>query len=85
MQWIVWPAQANLPKAAPTEFVICDYTIETIVDQLKNICQLEHSRHRSPINFVVHLLAGLIAYCHQPKKPSLRLDLRPLIADLIQN
>jgi hypothetical protein len=54
--------------------------IETIVDQLKNICQLEHSRHRSPINFVVHLLAGLIAYCHQPKKPSLRLDLRPLIA-----
>ena len=28
----------------------------------------------------LHLLAGLAAYCHQPKKPSLRLDLRPLIA-----
>jgi hypothetical protein len=54
--------------------------IETIIDQLKNSSQLEHSRHRSPINFVVHLLAGLIAYCHQPKKPSLHLDLRPLIA-----
>jgi len=54
--------------------------IETIIDQLKNVCQIEHSRHRSPINFLVHLLAGLIAYCHQPKKPSLRLDLRPLIA-----
>ena len=31
----------------------------------------EHSRHRSPINFAVNLMAGLIAYCHQPKKPSL--------------
>ena len=50
--------------------------IETIVDQLKNICQIEHSRHRSPLNFVVHLMAGLIAYCHQPKKPSLHLDER---------
>ncbi len=48
--------------------------IETINDQLKNVCQIEHTRHRSPLNFVVHLLAGLIAYCHQPKKPSLRLD-----------
>lgn len=48
--------------------------IETINDQLKNICQIEHSRHRSPINFLVHLIAGLIAYCHQPKKPSLRLQ-----------
>jgi hypothetical protein len=54
--------------------------IETIFDQLKNVCQIEHSRHRSPINFCVHLLAGLAAYCHQPKKPSLHLDLHPLIA-----
>ncbi|MGZ3585301.1 MAG: IS982 family transposase, partial [Ktedonobacterales bacterium] len=29
---------------------------------------------RSPYNFLVHLLAGLIAYCHQPKKPSLHLN-----------
>jgi len=35
------------------------------------ISQIEHSRHRSPVNFMVNLLAGLIAYCHQPKKPSL--------------
>jgi hypothetical protein len=48
--------------------------IETITDQLKNVCQIEHTRHRSPMNFVVHLLSGLIAYCHQPKKPSLHLD-----------
>jgi Transposase DDE domain len=33
--------------------------IETINDQLKNICQIEHTRHRRPFNFLVHLLAGL--------------------------
>ena len=48
--------------------------IETINDQLKNISQIEHSRHRSPINFAVNLLAGLIAYCKQPKKPSIKVD-----------
>ena len=48
--------------------------IESVNDQLKNICQIEHSRHRSPYNFLAHLLAGLTAYCHQPKKPSLHLD-----------
>lgn len=48
--------------------------IETIIDQLKNISQIEHSRHRSPVNFSVNLICGLIAYCHQPKKPSLNLD-----------
>jgi hypothetical protein len=48
--------------------------IETIIDQLKNISQIEQSRHRSPINFLVNVLCGLITYCHQPKKPSLGLD-----------
>ena len=47
--------------------------VETIVDQLKNISQIEHSRHRSPVNFVVNVLCGLIAYCHRPRKPSLNL------------
>ena len=46
--------------------------IETIIDQLKNSSQIEHTRHRSPVNFMVHLLCGLIAYCHQPKKPALK-------------
>jgi Transposase DDE domain len=45
--------------------------IETIIDQLKNISQIEHARHRSPINFCTNVLCGLIAYCHQPKKPSI--------------
>ena len=53
--------------------------IETINDQLKNISQIEHSRHRSPVNFIVNLFAGLIAYCRQPKKPSLHLDNCPMI------
>jgi IS5 family transposase len=48
--------------------------IETITDQLKNISQLEHSRHRSVTNFMVNALCALIAYCHQPKKPSLRFE-----------
>jgi hypothetical protein len=42
--------------------------IETIHDQLKNISQIEHTRHRSGINCMVNLLAGLVAYTHQPKK-----------------
>ncbi len=53
--------------------------VETIIDQLKNISQIEHTRHRSPFNFLVNMLCGLIAYCHQPKKPSLHLDARPLL------
>lgn len=48
--------------------------IETINDQLKNISQIAHTRHRSVNNFLVNLVAGLIAYTHQPKKPSLNLS-----------
>lgn len=49
------------------------FIVETINDQLKNISQIEHSRHRSPINFIVNLIAGLTAYCHKEKKPSLNI------------
>lgn len=48
--------------------------IETVNDQLKNISQIQHTRHRSVINFLVNLIAGLIAYTHQPKKPALNLS-----------
>jgi hypothetical protein len=58
--------------------------LETIIDQLKNISQIEHSRHRSLANFMVNLVCGLIAYCHQPKKPGLALDL-PQLEALIPN
>jgi len=46
--------------------------VETVNDHLKNVCQIEHSRHRSPANFMVHLLAGLTAYAMLPTKPGIR-------------
>ena len=45
--------------------------IETINDQLKNIAQVDHTRHRSPNNFLTNVLSALIAYQLQPKKPKL--------------
>jgi Transposase DDE domain len=52
------------------------FIIETINDQLKNQSQIEHSRHRSPVNFVVNVMAGLIAYMWQPKKPAINWSVR---------
>ena len=46
--------------------------IETVNDELKNICQIEHSRHRSVGNFLTNLIAGIIAYQFLPKKPSIK-------------
>ena len=46
--------------------------IETIFDQLKNICQIEHSRHRSVANYFNNIFAALIAYNFKDKKPSLK-------------
>jgi hypothetical protein len=48
--------------------------IETVNDQLKNIAQIEHTRHRSLMNFFVNLVSGLISYTHQPKKPAIKLS-----------
>ena len=48
--------------------------VETVIDELKNICQIEHTRHRSPEGFIVNLISGLIAYSYLPKKPSLNLE-----------
>jgi hypothetical protein len=46
--------------------------IESVNDFLKNICQAEHTRHRSVVNFLVNLLGALSAYSFLPKKPSIR-------------
>jgi hypothetical protein len=48
--------------------------IETINDELKNICQVEHSRHRSLVNFFTNLLAGMTAYTFLPKKPAIKCE-----------
>ena len=47
--------------------------IESVTDQLKNISQIEPSRHRSVANCFVNLVAGLVAYTHREKKPSLNI------------
>ncbi len=49
------------------------FIIETINDQLKNIYDIEHSRHRSVENFFINLLAGVVAYTHKAEKPSIRM------------
>ncbi|MQL47790.1 IS982 family transposase [Photorhabdus khanii] len=49
------------------------FLIETVNDPLKNISQIEHSRHRSIVGFLLEVVSGLIAYTFQPKKPSLNL------------
>ena len=56
------------------------FIIETINDQLKNISNIEHSRHRSPINFMVNIVAGLISYTWQPKKPAIKWERNALSA-----
>ena len=48
--------------------------IETINDELKNIAQVEHSRHRSFDNFIVNTLGALAAYCLFPKKPTINVE-----------
>lgn len=48
--------------------------IECVNDQLKNICQIEHTRHRSFDNFVTNLISGLIAYSFLDKKPSINTE-----------
>lgn len=47
--------------------------VETVIDELKNLCQIEHTRHRSVSNFLANLMAGIVAYCLSDTKPSLNL------------
>lgn len=51
--------------------------IETINDELKNICQIEHTRHRSFANFILNLIGRLTAYTFLPKKPSITVEFEP--------
>lgn len=49
--------------------------IETVNDELKNVCHIEHTRHRSIDNFASNLFAGLIAYNLLPKKPEMNIEI----------
>ena len=53
--------------------------IETVIDQLKNISQIEHTRHRSFWNFLVNLVSGLIAYTWREKKTALSYNIKELM------
>ena len=48
--------------------------IETVNDELKNIAQVEHSRHRCFDNFIVNMLGAIAAYCSFPKKPCINVQ-----------
>jgi hypothetical protein len=56
--------------------------IESVNDQLKNISQIEHSRHRSVMGFMINLLSGISAYNLQPKKPSIYPQVKQLLANI---
>lgn len=45
--------------------------IESVNNILKNTLQIEHTRHRNPVNFIVNLISGIVAYCFIEKKPSI--------------
>lgn len=47
--------------------------VEAVIGQLKEVCQIEHTRHRKPDNFLINILAALAAYALKPRKPSINL------------
>lgn len=49
--------------------------IESVNDELKNICQLQHTRHRSINGFLFNIMSVLAAYSFFPKKPSLNIQM----------
>lgn len=60
--------------------------VETVIDQLKSLCHIEHSRHRSPVNFLVNLIGGLAAYALKPRKPEIKINkMEQLNPHLIHN
>lgn len=72
---LITPVRKNMkpPKRTPFEKALLRHRtlIETVNDELKNLCQIEHTRHRSINSFMINLMAALIAYCLMPKKPKL--------------
>jgi hypothetical protein len=75
-----WQEQPILPSMIGEKKVSKRAIIESVNDQLKNISQIEHSRHRSIFNFLVNLLAGLVAYSYRETKPALDLLFKELPA-----
>lgn len=58
--------------------------IETVNDELKNICQVEHTRHRSISGFLLNIMGAIAAYSFFPKKPSIKKDIEETNPKLIK-
>lgn len=73
---LITPVRKNMKQPIRTDFEKALLhkrgVIETVNDELKNLCQVEHTRHRSLNNFLVNVISGPVAYCLQPKKPAIR-------------
>lgn len=57
--------------------------IETVNDELKNICQVEHTRHPSVAGFILNIMGAIAAYSFFPKKPSIKKDIEETNPNLI--
>lgn len=65
----------NILQPLHEKILLCKRSlIETVFDYLKNKLMLEHSRHRSPVNMILHVLSTLIVYQLKPSKPSISYD-----------
>ena len=71
----VTKTKANMKKIVRTNFekylLAQRAIVETVIEQLKSICLIEHSRHRKPDNFLANTLSALVAYMLKPRKPSI--------------
>ena len=56
--------------------------IESVIKELKTQTQVEHTRHRSFLNFQVNVISAMIAYTYLLKKPTLKLGELQEVKDL---
>lgn len=84
---LITKVKKNMKNRLISEFDKCMLRkralIESVNDQLQNISMIEHTRHRSLNGFLINVLCALIAYCLQPKKPSLARQVFKGTQDLI--
>lgn len=52
-------------------FVMKRGIVESVIELLKSACDIDHSRHRSPVNAIVNIWGAIAAYCFFERKPSI--------------
>ncbi|PIP80850.1 MAG: hypothetical protein COW84_02940 [Gammaproteobacteria bacterium CG22_combo_CG10-13_8_21_14_all_40_8] len=63
----------NAKKNMKAKLLSTRFIIETIHNQLKNVTQVEYSRHSSVKGFILNLIGGFVAYSLKDNKPSLKI------------